>query len=557
MDKHFDVIVIGGGPAGLSAAIYLARAQYSVLVVEKERLGGQIAITSEVVNYPGILRTNGEELSETMRRQAERFGAQFLMAEVQDLQLQNTVKAVKTDQGDFTALGVVVATGAAPRKIGFPGEAEFQGRGISYCATCDGEFFTGKDIFVIGGGFAAAEEAVFLTKYARKVHMIVREEDFACGGVTAQHAKEHPNIEVTYQTEVERVEGDTALRRAVFKNNQTGETFEYKAEPSDTFGMFVFAGYVPATKLLEGKVLLDQAGYVLTDVNQKTNVDGVYAAGDLCVKDLRQLVTAVSDGATAATALERVLTELHRQGFERGKRGPTAQNAKAEPAAPSQSPEAPKAEQQEEEEGFLSPALRAQLEGLFGKFQRTVLLQGVLDESPLAKEMAEFLKELSGISKKVQVSMEKAGKPEKGVFYPTIRLCDETGKYLGVQYHAVPGGHEFNSFIAALYNAAGPGQAADEETLGKARALKHKTNIKVLTTLACSMCPDVVTGTQRIALENPLIEAEMFDILHYPELRKKYNVMSVPCMIINDKDVTFGRKSFPQIVDLVEKAIAQ
>ena len=182
-DNMYDVIIIGGGPAGLTAAIYLARACYRVLIVEKEKWGGQITITSEVVNYPGIEKTSGEALTEGMRKQAAGFGAEFKLAEVIDVELEGDIKKIKTSAGSYECFGVVIATGAHPRMIGFKGEEEFKGHGVAYCATCDGEFFTGKEVFVIGGGFAAAEEAVFLTKYASHVTVLVREDDFTCAGV--------------------------------------------------------------------------------------------------------------------------------------------------------------------------------------------------------------------------------------------------------------------------------------------------------------------------------------------------------------------------------------
>ena len=208
----YDVAIIGGGPAGLTAALYLARACYRVIVLEKEKFGGQITITSEVVNYPGIEITDGKTLTEKMRVQAQNFGAEFKLAEVTSINMDNDVKEIETTKGKIHCLGVLLATGAHPRMIGFEGEAEYKGHGVAYCATCDGEFFTGKDIFVIGGGFAAAEESVFLTKYAKHVTILVREEDFTCAKATADETKANKDITVFYNKEVVRVEGDGVLR---------------------------------------------------------------------------------------------------------------------------------------------------------------------------------------------------------------------------------------------------------------------------------------------------------------------------------------------------------
>ena len=251
MKNFYDVVVIGGGPAGLTAAIYLARAKYRVVVVEKEKFGGQITITHEVVNYPGVERTSGAELTETMRRQAESFGAEFMLAQVEKLDLSGDVKTVHTDRGELKAFGVLLATGAHPRMLGFPGEAEFRGRGVAYCATCDGEFFTGKEVFVVGGGFAAAEEAVLLTKYASKVTILMITDDFTCAESVADGARNHPKITVRYNTEVLEVTGDSALRSIRYRNNLTGEVTEHRAPAGSNIGVFVFAGYVPATGLIK------------------------------------------------------------------------------------------------------------------------------------------------------------------------------------------------------------------------------------------------------------------------------------------------------------------
>ena len=222
MENLYDVVVIGGGPAGLTAALYLARARYRVVVVEKSHFGGQITITAEVVNFPGVERTSGAALTETMRKQAESFGAEFLLAEVTELDLSGDVKTVRTGRGDLKCFGVLLATGAHPRMVGFQGEAQFRGRGVAYCATCDGEFFTGKDVFVVGGGFAAAEESVFLTKYARHVTILIRGDGFTCAQTTADAARNHEKITVLTNTVVEEVSGDTALRFIRYRNTKTG-----------------------------------------------------------------------------------------------------------------------------------------------------------------------------------------------------------------------------------------------------------------------------------------------------------------------------------------------
>ncbi|KFJ01381.1 FAD-dependent oxidoreductase, partial [Bifidobacterium stellenboschense] len=302
----YDVVVIGGGPAGLTAGLYLARARYRVLVLEKDDFGGQITITNEVVNYPGVGRTTGRALTQTMKQQAKDFGAEFLSAEATGLDVEGDVKTVHTTRGGLKTFGILIATGASPRKLGFEGEREYAGRGVAYCATCDGEFFTGKEVLVVGGGFAAAEESVFLTKYASKVTVLVREDDFTCDASVAAEAKNNPKIDVRYGVELKGVTaGQGGLREATIADRDSGETETWKPADGGTFGVFVFAGYVPATDLVRGVVELDDHGYVVTHDYLETSVPGVYAAGDLRVKNLRQVVTATADGAIAAVELER------------------------------------------------------------------------------------------------------------------------------------------------------------------------------------------------------------------------------------------------------------
>ncbi len=544
-DRLYDVIIVGAGPAGLSAAIYAARAKYKVLVLEKSKIGGQITITSEIVNYPGVEMAGGKELTEHMRVQAERFGAAFVMAEVLDMELEQDVKRLHTTKGDYEALGVILAPGANPRKLGFQGEKEFQGRGVAYCATCDGEFFTGKDVFVIGGGFAAVEEGMFLTKYARKVTLIVREPDYTCAKTVSDQLKNFATIETVFETELVEAGGEQALSYAVFQNNADGKQWRYDAPQGETFGIFVFAGYVPNTKWIADCVARSEQGYLITDIDQQTNVSGVFAAGDVCVKNLRQVVTAVSDGAVAATSLERVVSELHTKlGI------PDLYVA----------PEVHKPQDSRDEkayftkgEGFISSEIRQQLTGVFAKFASVVTVRAWLDESAFSGEIRGFLNELASITDKVVWTEQAASDEESSVpaALPAMELMDHTGRSSGIYFHGVPGGHEFNSFVIALYNVAGPGQELDRDTEARIQAVLKETNIKILVSLTCTMCPESVMAAQRIAAASKHVTAEMFDLPHYPELKEKYNVMSVPCMVINDEKVVFGKKNVEELLALI------
>ena len=535
MNNLYDVIIIGGGPAGLTAALYLARAKYRTLVVEKEKFGGQITITHEVVNYPGVGKTSGAELTETMRAQAESFGAEFLLAEVEGLDLRGDVKTVKTARGELKAFGVLLATGAHPRMVGFRGEADYRGRGVAYCATCDGEFFTNKEVFVVGGGFAAAEEAVFLTKYARHVTILVRKEEFSCAQSVADAAKNHPKITVLYNTEVEEVGGDVSLRYIRYRNNRSGEVTEYRDPKDDNIGVFVFAGYAPATALVKGLAELNEQGYVITDRSLKTNIDGLYAAGDVCVKSLRQVVTAVGDGALAATELERYAAAMHR------KTGLLPEMPKPQPKV-EVSAEVPK-----ENSALFDSAMLNQLSAVFSRMAAPLVLNLSLDDRPVSQELKGYMEELAKLTDKLSVTVSNEGNDA-----PCVRVCREDGSFTGLAFHGVPGGHEFTSFVLGLYNAAGPGQPLDADVKSAIAAIGRK-DLKVLVSLSCTMCPELVTAAQRIAAENASVTAEVYDLTHFPSLRDQYNVMSVPCLVINDGEkITFGKKNIRQLVELLK-----
>ena len=543
MDELYDVIVVGAGPAGLSAAIYAARAKFKVLVLEKEKMGGQITITSEIVNYPGIETIDGSALTEKMRKQAESFGAEFKMARAIDMDLSHDIRVIKTDKGDLKTLGIVLALGANPRSLGFKGEQEYKGRGVAYCATCDGEFFTGMDVFVIGGGYAAAEEAVFLTKYAKKVTIIVREDDFTCAASVADKAREHEKVEIHFHTEILKAAGDSVLRTARFRDNKTGKEWQYEAEPGSTFGIFVFAGYVPDTDWVKGKVSLNDKGYLITDQNQMTDVSGVYAAGDVCVKNLRQVVTAVSDGAVAATSLEKYVAQMwEKLGI-----------AKREDVSKKESKTEASMEADGESEAFITPEMRAQLKELFGKFSSKITVKALLDKSPLASQMEGFLNELSGISDHVECLVSReSDQTAPSETLPALCVLRADGTESGIRFYGIPGGHEFNSFVIGLYNAAGPGQAITKEEEERIGNIKKPIDIKVAVSLSCTMCPTTVMSAGRIAAENEMVKAWTYDLALYPELKERYQIMSVPCMIINQERVEFGKKSVEDLLNILE-----
>ena len=536
MENLYDVIVVGGGPAGLTAALYLARAKYRVLVMEKEQFGGQIAITHEVVNYPGIAKTSGKALTDTIQQQAESFGAEFMLAGATGFDLVGIVKTVRTNRGEYRCFGVLLATGAHPRTVGFKGEEEHKGRGVAYCATCDGEFFTGKEIFVVGGGYAAAEESVFLTKFARHVTILVRKDDFSCAASVADKAKNHEKITVLTNTVMEEVSGENGLTYARYKNTATGEVAEYKSK--ETFGVFVFAGYAPATEILKGIVELNEQGYIVTDASQKTSADGVYAAGDVCIKPLRQVVTATSDGALAATELEKYVAAMQRK---------TGLRADAPFVKQSETTVTVDTHESEGSDELFTKEMRQQLDTVFTRMETPLLLKLSLDSRPVSEELEQFITALVALSDKL--TMEVTDRQASETFAPSVEVCLIDGTPTGLAFHGVPSGHEFTSFVLGLYNTAGPGQALDEITRQQITAITNETNLKVLVTLSCTMCPDLVVAAQRIAAENPNVTAQVYDVRHFENLKEQYNVMSVPCLVINEEKVLFGKRNIQQILE--------
>lgn len=306
--KIYDVIILGGGPAGLAAGLYAGRARLDTLMIEKDKEGGLIVQTEEVENYPGAIEGDtGMSLTQRMVEQVDKFLANRLIDTIVDIDLDSDIKVLKGQKGEYKAKAVIVATGAKPKLIGCPGEVDFMGKGVSYCATCDGAFFEGFDIYVVGGGDSAVEEAIFLTRFAKKVHIIHRRDELRAAKSIQEKAFKNEKIDFIWDSQIEEIKGEGLVNSMVIKNRKTGELTEIKADEEDgIFGIFVFIGYNPITELFEGKLDMKD-NYLVTNENMETNIPGVFAAGDVRDKMLRQVVTATADGAIAAVSAERYI----------------------------------------------------------------------------------------------------------------------------------------------------------------------------------------------------------------------------------------------------------
>ena len=306
--KVYDVVIVGGGPAGLSAGLYAGRARLNALLIEKDKDGGQIVITSEIENYPGCLpEESGSTLVERMTKQVEKFGIERTSDSIESVDFSGNIKVLKGKKNQYHAKTVIIATGAYPKPIGCPGERELIGKGVSYCATCDGNFFEDFEIFVVGGGDTAVEEALYLTKFGRKVTIIHRRDELRAAKSIQEKAFNNPKVEFMWDSVVKEIKGDGMVQSMSVENVKTGEVREIVADEEDgTFGIFGFIGYLPQSKCFEGSLDMEY-GYIRTNENMETNVPGVFAAGDIRIKSLRQVVTACADGAIAAVMAEKYI----------------------------------------------------------------------------------------------------------------------------------------------------------------------------------------------------------------------------------------------------------
>lgn len=311
MNNHeFDVIILGGGPAGLSAAIYAARGACSVAIIDKSMLGGQPTNYLELENYPGFDMIDGFDLMEKFEQHADKFGVQkFPMQEIESVDLTSTIKTIKTKEAEFKAKTVIIATGAQAKKLGVPGEKEFIGRGVSYCAVCDGAFYKDKTVAIVGGGNAAVEEAMYLTKFASKVYIIHRRDTLRADKIVQDRAFKNEKIEFIFDTIPKEILGDNMVTTFVLENVKTKKVFNLKTD-----GVFPYIGFAPNTENLNGQLKQDEAGFIITDDTMQTSAEGVFAVGDVRNTPLRQVVTAASDGAVGAVYAVKYLetfAEVH------------------------------------------------------------------------------------------------------------------------------------------------------------------------------------------------------------------------------------------------------
>lgn len=515
-NKLYDVIIIGGGPAGLTAAIYAARSRQKVLVLEKSDFGGQIALTHKVLNYPGVKECSGRELSDIMKEQASDFGAELVYAKVEGVNFTEKIKSVTTSKGTYYGLGIILACGVKAREAGFHGEKEYIGRGVSYCATCDGSLFAGCKVFVIGGGVSAVEEAIFLTKYAKEVNLLVREEDFTCPKQISDKLKEYANINVFFETILKKVEGDMFIEKVELEDRKTNRTWEVCSEWNDPIGVFVFAGHTADTLWLGNAIKTDDQGYLITDAEQRTNLPGVYAAGDICVKQVRQAVTAASDGAVAAVSVENYVKEIR-------------------------------------DELHIPSLWKEQSDSGQIFADKKVKLRLWKNGSRLSGQIEEFFSNNDRVKGKVILDVkEDSGKEDKTPILPAIEICDERGESSGIYFHCVPKGLEWNSFVMAIYHVYNnSNNNIDSELLAKISGLTEEINIKVMMSLTCPHCPGTVMAASQIAALNPHITVDIFDTNHFPALRKKFAVMMVPTVVINDRVIKQQEMTLEEIAGYV------
>ena len=517
-ENLYDVIVIGGGPAGLTAGLYLARARYRVLILEKADFGGQITITDEVVNYPGVGTTSGRALTATMRRQAQDFGAEFLSAEATGLDVEGDVKVVHTSRGDLRTFGILVATGASPRKLGFEGESEYAGRGVAYCATCDGEFFTGREVLVIGGGFAAAEEAVF------SPNTPARSRSWCARTTSPAMRRWPPRRRTTRRSRCATTPCSTASPpgRAADRGDDPRRGVRGRRDVAAVRGAAHSASsYSPVTCpppiwCAASSNLTSRGRWSRTAIWRprcRACMRRAICASRTYGRSSPRRPTVQSRpwnwSGTPPQMSERTGLVPPRpvdSAYERRERDAAASAARSGTSpAPAPTRDGGSADAASgavgKSSGFFNDAIRKQLDVVFGRMARPVTLRLDLDGSPLSAQLDGFIGELASLGGgKIAVERHTAASDAAydpaGVLpeaLPCVRMCVADGdgdvRPTGLAFHGVPSGHEFNSFVLGLYNAAGPGQALDADATARIAAIKEPVNIMLLVSLTCHDVP--------------------------------------------------------------------
>lgn len=492
----YDTIIIGGGPAGLSAGIYSGRSTLDTLIIEGDQIGGQVTTTSTVANYPAVETIDGTALVNKMQQQAKDFGVHFIHDEISIYNFNDTIKMVQGKQSRYYGRSIIIATGAKPRQVGFDGEQAFRGRGVAYCSTCDGELFSGLEVFVIGGGYAAAEEADYLTRFARHVTIVMRSNEFTCAPLTAARALDNPNISIWRNTEIQSVSGDNYLTSATFINNQTQETTTYHVQDGDnTFGIFVYVGTDPQTQIFDHDIALNDNGYIIADRHQQTNIPGVYAAGDVVEKPLRQIVTAAADGANAATSAELYVTEQKRKLNMTVKRQVPKKSTQHSEAAPKTALNQQQQVVPKHSGTWFSDEIIQQLQPILDRLTKNVTLYQFKNTSDKSHELSQFLQEFSQLNEHLHYDdvtlTQQIAEEHKIERTPHFVILDEHGEDTGIKFSGIPTGHELNSLILAVYNVAGPGQTIDSQLAERIKQLPV-TKLAIGVSLTCHFCPDVV-----------------------------------------------------------------
>ena len=537
MFKIYDAIIIGGGPAGLTSGIYGGRAKLNILIIEKDNLGGQISLTEEVINYPGILKITGNKLMENMREQAKNFGVNFIKDKVVKIDFANKIKKVITEQGEYEGYNIIIASGLIHKELNFRGEKEYRGKGISYCSICDGEFFIDKDIFVVGAGFAACEEALYLTRYGKKVYIIAREPEFTCSKTIGDKVFANNKIEVMFNSEILEVSGDNLVRKVKIKNNVNNEIKEYSSIDNENIGVFIFVGQKPETEIYKNQIKLNEDGYIVTDELMRTNIDKVFAVGDIRQKSLRQVVTAVADGAIAINQVEEKNQDSEElvEKFE-DKKIETIEETK-------------KLNLFSDE---MIKTLKENLKNISNKVELILVKSGKEEEN---RNTLEFINEFQQITDKVQFNILEADNEviDKKLLERLPAFFFKKSNDIKIKYSTVPLGQELESFIGAINEIYGGKIEIRENLLNRIKKIDKKINVKIGVSLKCTRCPQTVKVNQIIANNNENISLEIIDVVTHKNFKTKYDIVGVPAMVINDNNLYFGQMSLEEMIEIIEK----